>query len=71
MDIIEVKKWTGVALLKEETPGHISVILSGIHFHSNQWFDIKMHLVDALYLLSQLDEMSRESGFDPLWRPRE
>lgn len=37
--------------------------------HKQQLYELTMPLLDALYLLNCLEEMSREKGFDHLRRP--
>lgn len=64
----EVGEVRSVSVLKGDAPGEIWVILSCRYLHNNEWFDMKLSLVDALQLLSLLSDMSTKEGFDPLWR---
>ena len=59
----------GIALYKEATPKDSYIGLQYDNRHTEKPLELRIPLLDALYLLNLLEKMSGDNGLDPLRRP--
>lgn len=64
----DADRMEGIALHPGPTPQTTHVSIQYRNSHTG-WCEVKMPLLDALYLLNQLEALSADHGYDPLRRP--